>query len=171
MSRPRGIVPTYVTEREVVLCKSGLQVRDTYEVRLCLFLAVKQGLQFVLSVRPDAEVDPAVEASIAEHGGRLAREAQESFSVSVGVSDPGGDSWVLGDDQALRELHRLVPSAWFGATFVPGAVFEGDGLIQLGQAVSEAEFTMTNVDGEDVRLAILDLAQSARRSGSSVYVQ
>jgi len=171
VSIPRGVLPTYVTDREFVLCKAGRLVRDTYEVRLCLFLALKRGLQFVLSVRPEADVEPAVEARIREHGGRLARGTQDSFSVSVGVTDPDGDTWVLGDDQALRQLHHLVRAPWFRVAFVPGATFEDASLVQLCKAVSESQFEMTNVDGEDVRVAILELAASAQRSGKTLFVQ
>ena len=33
----RGALPTFITEREMILCKVAPRVLDTYEVRLCLF--------------------------------------------------------------------------------------------------------------------------------------
>jgi hypothetical protein len=174
VSVPRGALPTYVTDHEVVLCKAAPYVRDTYEARLCLFLARKQGLRFVLSVKPGAEVDATLRATLQEHGAAVAATTRDSFPVSVGSADAEGrtqDVWVLGHDDTLGNLRRLVASPWLAEAFMAGAVFEGDTLVRLREALVGARFAITNVDNEDVRTALLRLVDSAERADGTVFVQ
>lgn len=170
----RGALPTFITEREMILCKVAPRVLDTYEVRLCLFMAVERGLRFVLAVRPGATVDASLEASIREAGGVVVANEGPDFAVSVSALDASGaaqETWVLGDDQALAALHEKVASEWLTRTFVPGAVLAGEDLTRLRDVVRRARFTLKNVDDEDVRTALLDLMDAALLLRGAVCVQ
>jgi hypothetical protein len=174
MALARGVLPTYVTERAVILCKVAPIVRDTYEVRLCLFMAIEQGLPFVLSVRHGAKVDAGLEEVLRQHGGLVVPNAGKDFTVSTGVATSDGKArtcWVLGHDDALRSLHGLVKSPWFTKAFTPGATFAGDDLNRLQMTLRGCDFQMKNVDEEDVRRALLELAVSASRCGGVLFVQ
>jgi len=170
----RGALPTFITEREMILCKVAPRVLDTYEVRLCLFMAVERGLRFVLAVRPGATVDAPLEASIREAGGVVVANEGPDFAVSVSALDASGaaqETWVLGDDQALAALHEKVASEWLTRTFVPGAVLAGEDLTRLRDVVRRARFALKNVDDEDVRTALLDLMDAALLLRGAVCVQ
>src|SRR5436309_981683 len=100
--KPRGILPTSVTDQQVILCKAAPTIRNTYEIRLALFMAAQSGRTFVLAVSPMAFVDQALEAHIRQHGGDIVREAIQRHSVYLGAVDregAEGDGWVAGDGQ------------------------------------------------------------------------
>jgi hypothetical protein len=171
---PRSVLPTYITECDVVLCKVAPYVRDTYEVRVCLFMALKRGLRFVLSTRPGAQVEPSLAAALGQHGGAIIPNADDGFTVSVGTSDAEGrvaDVWVLGHDEALLALRSAFEAQWLTEAFVPGMAFSGENLRRLIETLSRQRFTIRNVDDEDVRQCLIGMAEWAHRAGGAVFVQ
>jgi hypothetical protein len=172
--RPRGILP-FVDAGRVTIRKAAPHVKNTYEVRLGLFMAVQQErLPFTLAVPPGALIAEELRAKISENGGSIVEEAPVNYTVYVGAEARDGaelDGWVLGKQSALAELSAAFGADWPGPALVPGAQFEGELLLELRAAIERAPLRLVNVDEEDVKGALLALIESARTSGGKVYVQ
>src|SRR3954470_3865582 len=107
MDRPRGFLPTYVTDREVVLCKVAPRLINTYEVRLGLFMAAQRQLAFVLAVSPECAIAADLLSHVTRFGGTCKRGDIQEFSVYFGVTDASGvevEGWVLGDREVWETL-------------------------------------------------------------------
>jgi hypothetical protein len=94
----RGVLPTHVGDREIVLCKTPPHLENTYEIRGALFLAVQAGKTFRLAVPVGASVDGGLAELVAKWGGEIQRRTCPSFTVGVAYFDGSGkerDSWVL----------------------------------------------------------------------------
>src|SRR5437879_578820 len=101
--KPRGVLPTYVTDKALTLCKLASRVENTYEARLALYFAVESKRQFVLRVTHGAYIAPDLRSKIEENGGRIEESTITDYSVFIGQqsatgSDAGG--WVFGDNDA-----------------------------------------------------------------------
>jgi hypothetical protein len=174
MSEPRGIIPTYVTDGRLVLAKASPTVRSTYEIRLALYFALKRNSIFTLLVLPNAVIDANLEAHLAKFGGEVRREAVNHFSVSYGAVDPNGeelDTWVLGDQTRWQELSRSLTSSWLIKHLQFGNEFTGDELDTLATEIGEAPITGTNVDGEPLKVAILNLIAAAQKCKGRLVLQ
>ena len=171
--KPRGVLPTYATNEIVVLSKASPAIRDTYEIRLALFMAVSRGLRFILAVRPQAVVDPTIKSLLQEHGGKIEEAQLEDFSVYLGHASSNGemDGWVLGNTAALSTLKDSVQSPWLKARLNVGYAFSGAELDDLNAALGKESITSLNVDGENVGRALLALIAAARNDGGSVFIQ
>src|SRR6266850_1806971 len=82
--KPRGVLPTYVTNDSVVLSKAAPLIRNAYEIRLALYMAKSRNLRFILAVRPQAQVEASLVALIKEHGGSVDESQLDDYSVYVG---------------------------------------------------------------------------------------
>jgi hypothetical protein len=91
MSKLRAILPTYVTEKLIVLCKNAPAVRNAYEIRLALFFALKSNRQFLLACPSDCIVDSALEEHIVKHGGSVKLGDVRDYSVYFGAADEDGE--------------------------------------------------------------------------------
>lgn len=172
--KPRGVMPTYVTENSLVLCKSGTAVQDTYEVRLCLYFAVRDKRQFVLGVSSNAQVDLRLRSKIEENGGVVREMNVTDYSVFIGhKSDEGKelDGWVLGDRQAWESFLASFSSAWLRERLRVGASFQGSDVAQLEGEIRRIATSQKNVDDENLRDALLLLVAAAKAGGGALYVQ
>ena len=165
--RPRGILPTYVTKDVVVLSKVAPIVRNTYEIRLALYMATSKGLKFVLAVRPQASVDAAVIALLEQHGGQVQEGQLDDHSVYLGYRKANGeeDGWVLGNSAAMSVLVQSLRSEWLRERLRVGAGFSGDDLTALENTLRNENFSQQNIDGESVQAALLALVVAAKEGG------
>ncbi len=123
-SRARGVLPTLVTGQDIVLCKAGPTVRNTYEIRLALYMARSESKRFVLMVKPEAVVEESIVELLRAQGGELRRCEIAGHSISVGClfRDGSEDGWVLGDEQALAALRSSLKSGWLRDQIQLGAL-------------------------------------------------
>src|SRR5262245_11007143 len=132
MEKARGVLPTQVINREVVLCKSAPRLINSYEIRLTLFMAVRRKLTFVLGVNRQCEVAADLLEHIHRHGGSCCKGKIEEFSVYFGAANGAGaegDGWVLGGRAAWELFRRSLTSERLQAAFVPGAWIQGSELL------------------------------------------
>jgi hypothetical protein len=170
---PRGILPTYVSDEEVTLSKSAPTIRNSYEIRLVLFFAVKDQKRFVLSVRPATVVDPTIRSLIEQYGGVVREEFRQHFSVYVGHGKHGGeegDGWVVGDEVKWARLRTTARPALREILEV-GRVIPSEELESVEKAVAQWQTDETNVDEEPLNEAFLSLVREARRAGGEIFIQ
>jgi hypothetical protein len=172
-SRARGVLPTFVTAQDIVLCKAGPTVRNTCEIRLALFMAKAESKRFVLMVKPDAVVEESIVELLRAQGGELRRSEIASHSVYVGClfRDGSEDGWVLGDDQALAAFRAALKSAWLREQFKLGALIPLRDLLQFGNEMWEESADAQNVDGENAKEAVLALMVDALKHEGSLFIQ
>ena len=174
MGQPRGVLPTYVSGDRLALAKASPTVRSTYEIRLALYFALQRKSRFTLIVLPSAVIDSELEAYIAKWGGEIMREAVRDFSVSFGAEDADGrelDTWVLGDQSRWHELLQSLSSPWLIEHIRLGGVFSGEGLSTLGREMTAANILGTNVDGELLKPAIMNLIAAAQAKNGRLVLQ
>jgi hypothetical protein len=171
--RARGVLPTLVTAQDVVLCKAGPTVRNTYEIRLALFMAKSDNKRFVLMVKPEAVVEESIVELLGAQGAELRRSEIASHSVYVGClfDDGTEDGWVLGDDQALATFRAALKSAWVREQFKLGALIPLRDLLQFGNEMWDEQADLRNVDGESVKEAVLALVVDAIKHEGSLFIQ
>lgn len=170
---PRGVLPTYVTEKVVVLSKAGPSIRNTYEIRLALFMAKSRNLRFILAVRPGTLVETSVLDLLAEHDGLIEETQMGDFCVSVGWGYEEGENegWVLGDASALAALVGEVRSGRLRQFLVPGARVFGADLTEMAADLRQETLTVTNIDKEPVQEALLSLIVNASKNGGTLFIQ
>jgi hypothetical protein len=174
MEKARGVLPTYVTDREVFLCKIAPRLINAYEVRLALFMAVQRKLTFVLAVTPACEVAPDLLGHLARYGGTCRRGKIEEFSVYFGATDGSGaevDGWVLGGREAWEVFRASLASERLQEAFVPGAWIRGSELQEVLSELRRERSAGCNVDDEPLIEAIVALAQTAARTGGALFAQ
>jgi hypothetical protein len=172
--RPRAVLPTDVTDSDVVLCKSSLKIRNAYEIRLALFFAVNSGKRFVLNVPTGAEVEPGLRSHIAHHGGIVQEGESSDYSVYVGHALPSGgegDGWVLGDAAVLASLIGSLKSPWLKRKLLPGTALAGTELHEFAAEMQGEVITISNIDGENIKVALAALFKSAMTHGGNIFVQ
>ena len=122
--KQRGIVP-FVDGGRVTIRKAAGHVKNTYEIRLGLFMAVQhKHLNFAFVVPPGALVAEDLREKIAEHGGSIFEEAPGEFTIYIGAESGDGaelDGWVLGDQSALAQLVAAFGAEWPGPALTLGA--------------------------------------------------
>ncbi len=163
-----------VDENVVYLCKVASFVRDSYELRLCLFLAQRHGKSFTLVMPPGGRVAPELVVQIKQQGGAVVEAPARDYSVYFGAVNAAGvehDGWVLGNSDAYAELGRLIQSSALRAWLTPGMEIRGAEVAKLCAVLRAEQFTMKNVDGEDVRQALLDLCVYAESESGAVFAQ
>ena len=171
---PRGILPTYVTDELLVLCKGSARIRNTYEIRLALYFALTRGRQFILVVPSGAEVDPALREHLARFGGAIEENGAEDYSVYVGHELAGGeegDGWVLGNSSGWRAFRGSLSSPWLRENLVIGACFGGNDIERLRKEFAGEGTSETNVDGENIIEALRNLIESACTDGGVIFIQ
>lgn len=172
--KPRGILPTYVNDHLVVLCKAAPTIRNAYEIRLALFMAIQSQRTFVLAVSPMAIVDQGLEAHIRQHGGELLRDAIQAYSVYVGIIDGNGeecDGWVAGDNQKWEAVLADLRSSWLRDRLCVGGLISKEELCEFRNVLQAEAIRACNVDNEDIHQGLLRLATEAMQVGGSVFVQ
>lgn len=170
---PRAVLPTYVTDKVVVLSKAGPSIRNTYEIRLALFMAKSRNLRFVLAVRPGTLVETSVRDLLAEHDGLIEEAQMGDFCVSVGWGyvDGENEGWVPGDAAALAALVGEVRSARLREFLIPGKRVAGADLTELEAELRQESLSATNLDKEPVQDALLSLIANASRNGGTLFIQ
>ena len=172
--KPRAFLPTRVTKDRVILSKAAAHLRDTHEFRLAQAYASTKGLKLLLAIRPSAQIEPTLESYL-RHQGVEVREAQmDDYSVYFGYAKHNGqeaDGWVLGNGTALSVLSQSTRSLWLRDRLRIGAAFDDDGLVEFERALLKENSRMPNVDGENVREALLSLITAAKRDGGSLFIQ
>jgi hypothetical protein len=171
---PRGILPSYVTDSSIVLCKSAASIENTYEIRLTIFFAVKRKKTFELRVPPGAVVAPDLATLIAQQGGRISRQDCSDFTVTFTHFDKNKkerDSWVLGDRSAWDSFRASLHSSWLRAELKPGTSFSGQPLLRFKQELSGEAIRLRNIDHESVQQALQRLIQECESEGGYIRVQ
>ena len=170
----RGILPTFVTDDQVILCKAAPTIRNAYEIRLALFMAMQSGRSFVLAVSPMAMVDQSLMEQIRQHGGNIVRESIRDHSVYIGAIDSQGaegDGWVAGDGQAWVSVLDELKSPWLRNKLRVGGSVSTSELCQFCELFGAEAFRARNVDDEEIQRALLRLASEAKEVGGSLFVQ
>jgi hypothetical protein len=171
---PRGVLPSYVTDDSIVLCKSAPSIENTYEIRLTIFFAVKGKKTFELRVPPNAVVAPDLAALIAQQGGRISQQDCSDFTVTFTHFDKNKkerDSWVLGDRSAWDSFRASLHSPWLRAELKPGTSFSSHALLRFKQELSGEAIRLRNIDDESVQQALQRLIQECESEGGYVRVQ
>jgi len=171
---PRGVLPTCVTDDSVVLCKASPTIRNTYEIRLALFMASTRKSRFILAVRPGAKVEPGLRAHLETHGGSVQEREFEDYSVYVGhikASGDEGDGWVLGDAAGLSEFQNSLASSWCRQKLVVGSSLSGGELDALERELSARTVSQRNIDQENIRDALLALSGAVKADGGTLFIQ
>jgi hypothetical protein len=172
--RPRGVMPTYVTSEFVVLGKAASVVRNTYEIRLALFMALQQRLAFVLAVRPGGEVKSDLRAHLERNGGRIQEVTLDEYSVYLGhvkATEEEGDGWVLGDSATHRDLLQALQSQCLREKLALDSTISFVEVPQLEQALRDESISTVNIDGEKVGDALANLCNGLKAQGGFLFVQ
>ncbi len=149
-------------------------IRDAYEIRLALFMAVENKRTFVLAVSPMTMVDQVLEAHIRQHGGELMRDTIREYSVYVGTIDGDGeegDGWVAGDSQLWESVLAGLRSSWLRDRLRVGGTVSTSELPEFHDVLQAETIRACNVDDEDIHQALLRLAVEGMKCGGSVFVQ
>lgn len=172
--RPRGVVPSYVTDKSIILCKSAPSIENTYEIRLTIFFAVNGKKSFELRVPPNAVVAQDLAALILQQGGQISRQNCSDFTVTFTHFDKSKkekDSWVLGDRAAWENFRTSLHSSWLRTELKPGVSFTGQPLLRLKQELSGEVIRLQNIDGENLQHALQRLVQECESDGGYILVQ
>jgi hypothetical protein len=172
--KPRACLPTYVTKERVILSKAANRLRNTEEMRLAQSFAASKRLKLMLAVRPAAQMEPPLATWLNQQGVEITEAQMEDYSVYFGhVKGNGqeGDGWVLGNSAALTALTQSTRSLWLRDRLRIGASFGGDTLQELENALLKENSRVLNVDGENVRDAVMSLIAAAKRDGGTVFIQ
>ena len=172
--RARGVLPIQVTPAELVLAKSSLSIRNSYEIRQALVLATEDGKRLVLKVPPGATVDDWLRAEIEKQGGAVIEGEVTDYSVYFGHVLRNGyevDGWVFGEAAAYRSFVDALKSAWLKEHLRPGLTIADIDLMILESELRSELIDAKNIDGENVKLALGNLAKSAKSEGGLVFVQ
>ncbi len=170
---PRSILPTYVTDAMVVLSKAAPTIRNTYEIRLALFMAKSRELRFLLAIRPGARVEASVRKLLEEHGGTIEEAQLDDYCVYIGWGFEEGEQegWALGDAATFNALTGAFESSNLKTLFRVGASISGPDLDAVTADLAKEQVSARNVDGENVREALLTLAADAKKEGGTLFVQ
>lgn len=158
----------------MALCKSAATIRNTYEIRLALYMAVKQRLTFILGIRPGASVAPDLCEHLNKHDGKIQEVASDEFSVSFGhVTSAGteGRCWVLGDSSTHRQLLGSLHSQWLRERLEVNSQITAAEAPQLEAALRGESLECTNIDDENVRDALAALCRELKSQGGFLFVQ
>lgn len=172
--KARACLPTHVSGQRLILSKAATSLRDSYEFRLIQQFAIAKGLRLVLALRPSAQLEPSLAAFLKKHGVEITEAQVDDYSVYFGHAKRGGedgDGWVLGNSVALNSLKQATRSLWLRDRLRIGAAFDGDTLLELEKTLQKENTRVLNVDGENVRDAVLELIATAKREGGVVYIQ
>lgn len=169
----RGCLPTYVTDDALVLSKVAPSIRNSYEIRLALYMAKLKGLNFVLAVPLETEVDSAVQSLLKDHGGSIQTASLNDYSVYFGRVAPNGDEegWVLGNSESFRMLRNAIRLPLLQDRLTIGSVIFAGEAAQIESEIMKENFQLTNIDGEEFRNALLTLLEDTRINGGLVFVQ
>jgi hypothetical protein len=172
--KPRSVLPIYVTDSDLALCKASTSIRNAYEIRLALFFAVDSKKRFVLNVPIGAQVAPDLRLHIAQHGGIVQEVAIADYSVYIGhflSSGEEGDGWVIGDAAAHASLGSSLKSHWLRQRLEPGSTVTGTELQQFSAEMQNEVIALNNIDGENIKVALASLVQAAETHGGYLFVQ
>jgi len=172
--KPRRCLPTQVTKDRLILSKAASELRYTDEIRLAQQLATAKGLKFTLAVRPSSQRDAALANHLRQHGADISEAPMADYTVYVACTGADGkeqDGWVMGNSASLANMKQSVRSLWLRDRLRIGAVFSGDDLVELEKALGKDTYRAQNIDHEDVREALLNLAAQAQRCGGTVFIQ
>jgi hypothetical protein len=171
---PRGVLPTYVTKEELVLCKSAPSIRNTYEIRLALYFAVKDKRRFVLRAPKNAQIEPSLKTVIAQNGGVVDDKKCEDYTVHISHFGPDGketDGWVLGDKTQFLKLKASIQDSWLRDQLTAGATISGENVAKLGNSLQKETITQKNIDKENIGQALTNLVQICKQQGGFILIQ
>ena len=174
MSKLRGILPTYTSKDHVILCKTAPAVRNTYELRLALYMAISTNRSFILRVQRDSTVDPSVESLMSTHHGKIIWDNLRDYSVYIGALDAMGkeiDGWVFGNAERWEDLVGSLFSPWLQSHLRVGAEFSQEQLDTLAHDLAKEKIEEMNVDDERFIEAVQRLIALAQNHNGTVYVQ
>jgi hypothetical protein len=170
---PRGILPTHVTEELVVLSKVAPYLRNTYEIKLAVYMAKSKRLQFILAVPLETKIEPSISSLILKYDGKIEKVKLDDYSVYFGHAKADGNEngWVLGNASALTSLTKSFHSTWLQDHLKVGATFSKKELNNLEKELFQEKIIAVNVDEENVRDALLVLIQDAKKDDGIIFIQ
>ena len=171
---PRGVLPTYVTKEEVILCKSSPSIRNTYEIRLALYFAVKDKRRFVLRAPQNAQIEPSLKTLIAQNDGVVDDKKGEDYTVHISHFGPDGnetDGWVVGDKAQFLKLKASINDSWLKNQLSVGTAVYGENIEKLGDVLQKENITIKNIDEENIGQALSNLAQICKQQGGFILIQ
>lgn len=169
----RGCLPTFVTDNAVILSKIAPSIRNTYEIRLTLFMAKSRQLALILAVPPNTVVDGDVHSLLEEHGGKIQTATLDDYSVYFGRIAPNGDEdgWVLGNSKSFQKLLDAIQSPMLRERLTIGTTICTDEVIQIENELKNEKLEMNNIDNEDFLSAFRALLANTRTQGGFVFIQ
>jgi hypothetical protein len=169
----RGVLLTHITDDSAVLCKAAPSIRNTYEIRLGLFMAKSNHRRFILAVLPETKVDASIVTLLQEHGGEIRRGTLDDYCVYVGTAHADGSEggWTLGAAAAFFAFVSSLQSVWLRKRLRVGAEIRGEDLLEFGNELWQESVTATNIDGENIKEALLELMVHAIKSEGSLFFQ
>ncbi len=168
----RAVLPTYVTDKLVVLGKNCSIIRNTYEIRLALFMAKSKNLRFILAVPPKAEVENSLLTLLSENEAHIEEVNLQEFSVYFGcINSSGEEGWVLGNGSDFTELTSSIKSNELRNSLYIGATFKSSQLMQLKLEIENEVISKANIDGENAKVALLGLICLANETNGTIFIQ
>lgn len=158
----------------MVLCKASRLVRNSYEIRLALFMALQERLQFVLAIRPGTEVEPDLQGHLELQGGHIRESACDEYSVCFShryADGTEGACWVLGDQIANRQFLSSLTAQWLRDRLALNSTISATESTDLEKTLRNETIDATNIDGENLRDALSALCRDLRTQGGFVFVQ
>jgi len=171
---PRGVLPTYVTKEELVLCKISPSIRNTYEIRLALYFAVKDKRRFVLRASKNAQIEPSLKTLITQNGGVVDDKKCEDYTVHISHFGPDGketDGWVVGDKAQFMKLKASINDSWLKNQLAVGTSLSGENVEKLGSALQKENISLKNIDEENIGQALNNLVQICKQQGGIILIQ
>lgn len=172
--KPRGILPTYVTGQNLVLAKASPLVRETYEIRLACYFALRREKVFTLALLPDATAAEPLRTYLGRWGGEVVHFELDAYSVAFTAEREDGaelETWVLGDQDDWFALRESLASAWLKDQLQLGATFADADLHEFADVLASEELAGTNLDREPLQAAVARLVATARENNGRLFVQ
>lgn len=170
----RGISYSNTNESAYTLNKNSSPIITSYELKLAIYFAVRDGKKFQLKIPEKAQVDDNLEKLIAKNGGVIINTEINNYTAYIGHMLPDGsegDGWVLGDETAWKKLTN-------SQSKIPEVNY-----LSLGQRISQNECSeilsknnniktqMLNIDQENIGVALKSLFQSCATQGGYLFIQ
>ena len=103
----RGISFSNTNESAYTLNKNSSPIITSYELKLAIYFAARDGKKFQLQIPEKAEVDENLNKLIIQNGGVINKTIINNYTVYIGHILPDGsegDGWVLGDETVWQNF-------------------------------------------------------------------
>ncbi|MFP8966517.1 hypothetical protein ACKC9G_08085 [Pokkaliibacter sp. CJK22405] len=169
----RGVI-TFNCDTHARLYKNAPMIRNTHEVRLAMYNAIKNQKFFVLQIPEGTKVEASITELMTAHGGEILFEAPEDYTVSISHftdNQEEVDTWVLGTQSSWNQLKNSLKSDWLKSTLQLGSTFDEWSLQRLEKEISGESLDHRNMDQELVQKAIKRMINDCKRYGGYLLIQ